>query len=161
MTHINEGQPFDVIVDFAHTPDSFEKLFKDIKPVTNAKLIVMFGSAGRRDEAKRSIQGELAGIYADEVVITEEDDRDVDGDKILNQIAGGAEKAGKTRQTNLFLVHDRPAAIQFTIDRAKTGDTVLLLGKGHEKTIERANGASPWDEIGAAREAIKKRLAKS
>ena len=60
MTHINEGQPFDVIVDFAHTPDSFEKLLKDIRPVANAKLIVMFGSAGRRDEAKRSIQGEVS-----------------------------------------------------------------------------------------------------
>jgi UDP-N-acetylmuramoyl-L-alanyl-D-glutamate--2,6-diaminopimelate ligase len=120
----------------------------------------MFGSAGRRDEEKRSIQGRLAGTYADEVIVTEEDDRDANGDKIMNQIANGAEKAGKIRQTNLFLVHDRSAAIQFTIDRAKTGDTVLLLGKGHEKTIERSKGEYPWDEIATAREAVKKRLAK-
>src|SRR5206468_1583288 len=76
MTNIDEGQDFDVIVDFAHTPDSFEKLFKDLKPVVQGKLIVLFGSAGRRDEAKRAVQGELAGKYCDEVVITEEDDRD-------------------------------------------------------------------------------------
>ena len=157
MTRIDEGQDFSVIVDFAHTPDSFEKLFSDLKPVVKGKLIVLFGSAGRRDEAKRAIQGELAGQYADEVVITEEDDRDIDGLQILDQIAGGAEKAGKVRDTDLFLVHDRPEAIQFAINRAKKGDTVLLLGKGHEKTIERADGEHPWDEIGTAHEALKHR----
>lgn len=65
MDPINEGQDFDVIVDFAYTPDSFEKLFKDLKPVVKGKLIVMFGSAGRRDETKRTIQGKLAGEYAE------------------------------------------------------------------------------------------------
>jgi UDP-N-acetylmuramoyl-L-alanyl-D-glutamate--2,6-diaminopimelate ligase len=158
MTHIDEGQDFDLIVDFAHTPDSFEKLLKDIKPITKAKLIVMFGSAGRRDETKRSTQGKIAGQYADEIIITEEDDRDQDGSEIMNQIASGAESAGKVRQKNLFLVHDRAEAIQFAIDRAGKGDTVLLLGKGHEKTIERANGEIKWDEAGTARQAIKQRL---
>src|SRR5581483_129187 len=66
MTNIEEGQRFSVIVDYAHTPDSFEKLFKDLRPIVKGKLIVMFGSAGRRDEAKRAIQGKLAGEYADE-----------------------------------------------------------------------------------------------
>lgn len=155
MTRIDEGQDYDVIVDFAHTPDSFEKLFKDLKPVVKGKLIVMFGSAGRRDEAKRAVQGKLAGQYADEVVVTEEDDRDVDGIEIMNQIAGGAEEAGKIRDKDLFLVHDRTEAIQFAVNRASTGDTVLLLGKGHEKTIERANGENPWDEITTAHAAVK------
>lgn len=155
MQPIDEGQDFDVIVDFAHTPDSFEKLFKDLKPVVKGRLIVLFGSAGRRDEAKRAIQGELAGKYADEVVVTEEDDRDVDGMEIMDQIAKGAEKAGKVRGKNLFLVHDRTEAIQFAVRQAKKGDTVLLLGKGHEKTIERADGEHPWDEIATARTAIK------
>lgn len=155
MTRIDEGQDFDVIVDYAHTPDSFEKLFKDLKPVVKGKLIVMFGSAGRRDEAKRPVQGELAGKYTDEVVLTEEDDRDVDGMEILNEIATGAEKAGKVRDKDLFLVHDRTEAINFAIKRAKSGDTVMLLGKGHEKTIERDDSEDPWDEIGTARQAIK------
>lgn len=155
MTTVDAGQNFDVIVDFAHTPDSFEKLFKDLKPLVRGKLIVLFGSAGRRDEAKRAVQGRLAGEYADEVVLTEEDDRDVDGQEILEQIAGGAEGAGKVRDKNLFLVHDRTEAINFALKRAAKGDTVLLLGKGHEKTIERADGEHPWDEIAVARAALK------
>jgi UDP-N-acetylmuramoyl-L-alanyl-D-glutamate--2,6-diaminopimelate ligase len=150
-----------VIVDFAHTPDSFEKLFKDLRPVVKGKLIVLFGSAGRRDEAKRAIQGELAGQYADEVVVTEEDDRDIDGNDIMNQIAAGAETAGKTRDQDLFLVHDRTEAIQFAIGRAHSkDDTVLLLGKGHEKTIERADGAHPWDEITITKNAVQELLTK-
>ena len=156
MTTIDEGQDYSVIVDFAHTPDSFEKLFKDLRPVVTGKLIVLFGSAGRRDEAKRAIQGKLAGEYADEVVVTEEDDRDIDGVEIMNQIASGAEAAGKVRDKDLFLVHDRTGAINFAVGRAAgKGDTVLLLGKGHEKTIERADGEHAWDEIGTAHAAVK------
>jgi UDP-N-acetylmuramoyl-L-alanyl-D-glutamate--2,6-diaminopimelate ligase len=116
----------------------------------------MFGSAGRRDEAKRAVQGRLAGEYCDEVVITEEDDRDVDGMEIMNQIAEGAEAAGKVHDKDLFLVHDRTEAIKFALERAKSGDTVILLGKGHEKTIERADGEHMWDEIGTTKSEIRK-----
>jgi UDP-N-acetylmuramoyl-L-alanyl-D-glutamate--2,6-diaminopimelate ligase len=177
MTRIDEGQDFSVIVDYAHTPDSFEKIFKDLRPVVKGKLIVMFGSAGRRDEEKRAVQGALAGKYADEVIVTEEDDRDMDGNAILDQIAKGAESAGKTRNKNLFLVHDRTEAISFAIQRANRGDTLLLLGKGHEKDILR-NGPKaaelrhlpqddhntervtefPWDEISTAHQALQDRL---
>lgn len=155
MTRVDSGQDFDVIVDYAHTPDSFEKLFKDLKPVVKGKLIIMFGSAGKRDETKRAVQGGIASKYADEVVITEEDDRDIDGLGIMDEIAAGAEKAGKVRGKDLFLVHDRTEAINFAVKRAGKGDTVLLLGKGHEKTIERANGENPWDEIGTTRQALR------
>jgi len=179
MTHIDEGQDFEVIVDYAHTPDSFEKLFKDIKPLVKGKLVVLFGSAGRRDEAKRAEQGRLAGEYADEVVVTEEDDRDIDGQEIMHQIASGAEAAGKVRDRDLFLVHDRTEAIQFAINRARPGDMVLFLGKGHEKDILR-NGpraaelrhlkqddtdpervvSNPWDETVEVRAALRKRTRK-
>lgn len=159
MTRIDEGQDFSVIVDFAHTPDSFEKLFKDLRPIVKGRLIVMFGSAGRRDEAKRPLQGALAGKYADEVIVTEEDDRDADGQAIMEQIAEGAQKAGKERDFNLFLVHDRTEAIAFALSQAvDKNDTVLLLGKGHEKTIERVDGEHPWDEIGTAHAALRKLL---
>lgn len=179
MTRIDEGQNFSVIVDYAHTPDSFEKLFKDIKPVVKGRLLVLFGSAGRRDESKRYTQGALAGKYADEVVVTEEDDRDIDGQEIMDQIAEGAEKAGKKQGKDLFLVHDRDKAIEFIFKRAKKDDTVLLLGKGHEKDILR-NGPRAaelrhlpqddtntervtkikWDEAAEAKKALKKLLAK-
>jgi UDP-N-acetylmuramoyl-L-alanyl-D-glutamate--2,6-diaminopimelate ligase len=156
MNRIDEGQDFDVIIDYAHTPDSFEKLFADLKPVVKGRLIAMFGSAGRRDVAKRAVQGEIAGKYADEVILTEEDDRDVDGELILKQIAEGAKKAGKKLDRTLFLIHDRAKAIEFTLDRAKKGDTVLLLGKGHEKNIERAEGLIEWDEATVTRQVLRK-----
>ncbi len=155
MTTISEGQDYSVIVDYAHTPDSFEKLFADMRPVIKGKMIVMFGSAGRRDETKRAVQGRIAGEFADEVIITEEDNRDIDGDEIMQQIAGGAKEAGKVEGENLFLVGDRAEAIAFAVGRANSAeDTVLLLGKGHEKTIEQADGEHPWDEIGTAKQAV-------
>ncbi|HKU19131.1 MAG TPA: UDP-N-acetylmuramoyl-L-alanyl-D-glutamate--2,6-diaminopimelate ligase [Candidatus Saccharimonadales bacterium] len=157
MTRINEGQDFDVIVDYAHSPDSFEKLFKDLKPVVKGKLIVLFGSLGGGDKGKRPLQGELAGQYADEVIICEEDDRQEDPQAIMNDIARGVEKAGKEQGKNLFLVHNRPKAMQFAVNRAQKGDVVLFLGKGHEKTIEHNTGTEPWDEIATARTVLKHR----
>lgn len=156
MTPIKEGQDFDVIVDYAHTPDSYKKLFKDIRPVVKGKLIVLFGSLGGGDMAKRPQQGHLAGTYADEVIVCEEDDREEDGQVIMEDIAVAVEKAGKVRNKNLFLIHDRTEAINFAIKRAQKGDTVLLLGKGHEKTIERNDGEHPWDEIATAHAALKR-----
>lgn len=157
MATVEAGQPFSVIVDFAHTPDSFERLLADLRKSTKGKLVALFGSAGRRDESKRAIQGRIAGKYADEVVVTEEDDRDVDGNEIMEQIAGGAEESGKIRNENLFLILDRPSAIDFAVTRVHSpDDTLVLLGKGHEKTIERADGEHPWDEAGEVRRALKK-----
>jgi UDP-N-acetylmuramoyl-L-alanyl-D-glutamate--2,6-diaminopimelate ligase len=155
MTRVDEGQDFDVIVDYAHSPDSFEKLFKDIKPVVKGKLIVLFGSLGGGDKGKRPVQGKLAGQYADEVIITEEDDRTEDPAQIRQDIAAGAEEAGKVRDKDYFIVDDRTEAINFAVKRARKGDTILLLGKGHEKTIEHADGEHPWDETGTARAALK------
>ena len=155
MDTINAGQKYSVIIDFAHTPDSFERLLKDVRASTKGKLVAVFGSAGRRDEAKRAIQGKIAGTYCDEVVLTEEDDRDIDGNEILNQIASGAEKAGKVREKDLFLILDRSSAIQFAITRVNNAtDTVIFLGKGHEKTIERADGEHPWNEADEVKKAI-------
>lgn len=161
MTQVHEGQNFDVIVDYAHTPDSFEKLFKDMKEVVKGRTIVLFGSLGGGDKGKRPQQGELAGQYADIVVLCEEDDRMEDPDQIMNDIARGAEKAGKVRDKDLFLIHDRPEAIAFAFQQAKKGDTVLLLGKGHEKTIETKGEERPWNEVAEAQKALKKLKNKS
>ena len=156
MTVVDEGQKFKVIVDFASTPDAFKMSLGNLRPVTKGKLISVFGSAGRRDEAKRSIQGEIAGRFSDEVILTEEDDRDIDGNQILAQIAGGAVSAGKVKDKDMFLILDRESAIKFALQRAKTADdTVVLLGKGHEKTIERADGEHPWNEIEITKKLLK------
>lgn len=135
MTRVDEGQDFDLIVDYAHTPESFDKIFAELKPLSKGRLICVFGSAGRRDEAKRSAQGAIAGKWCDIVIATEEDDRDIDGNAILDQIASGAEKSGKTEGKDLFKVLNREAAVQQAINMAQTGDMVVLLGKGHEKSI--------------------------
>lgn len=160
MGTINEGQDFTVIVDYAHTPESFTKVFTEMRPLTKGRMIAVFGSAGRRDAAKRAIQGEVAGKYCDVVVATEEDDRDEDGMMILDAIALGAEKSGKVRDKNLYLIHDRTEAIQKTIEKAQAGDTVLLLGKGHEKSILGNAGKRLWDESAEAHKALKARLKK-
>lgn len=155
MTVINEGQKFKVIVDFASTPDAFENFFSSLRPLVKGRLIAVFGSAGRRDEAKRAIQGEIAGRYSEEVILTEEDDRDVDGNMILDQIASGAKRAGKIKDKNMFLILDREEAIKFAVNRANSvDDAVVILGKGHEKTIERADGEHPWREIEVVKKAL-------
>jgi len=157
MTRIEEGQDFEVVVDYAHTPDSFEKLFADFRPIVNGKIIVLFGSLGGGDKAKRPLQGEIAGKYADEVILTQEDDRQENPVKIMDEIASGAIKAGKVLDKDLILIHDRTEAIKFATGRAKRGDLVLFLGKGHEKTQEDATGEHPWDEIATVRAALKNR----
>jgi UDP-N-acetylmuramoyl-L-alanyl-D-glutamate--2,6-diaminopimelate ligase len=178
MNSIDEGQDFGVIVDYACTPDSFEQVFAAVKPIAKGKIITVFGSAGRRDELKRAIQGEIAGKNSDIVILTEEDDRDQDGMKILEDIAVGVEKAGKVRDQNEFLVHQREDAVQKAIDLAGKDDVVLLLGKGEETVIitnKPGFVAGPghvynestdafkrdYNETVAARAALKKRLGKS
>jgi len=158
MTSINQGQDFEVIVDYAHTPDSFEKLFADVRPLVKGNIIALFGSLGGGDLAKRPLQGQIAGKYADIVVLCQEDDRHEDPQKILNEIAAGAEKSGKVQGKDLFLVHDRTQAIKFALGKAQKGDMVLLLGKGHEKTQEDATGEHPWDEIATTKQLLTKPL---
>ena len=155
MNVIDEGQKFQVIVDFASTPDAFERFFESVRPLTKGRLIAVFGSAGQRDEAKRPIQGRIAGQNADIIIVTEEDDRNVDGNQILEQIAVGARGAGKNDDEDLFLILDREEAIGFAMTQATSrDDVVVLLGKGHELTIERADGIYPWNEAEVARAAL-------
>lgn len=155
MNVINEGQKFRVIVDFASTPDAFERFFESVRPLTKGKLIAVFGSAGRRDESKRPIQGRIAGENADIVIVTEEDDRDIDGHQIMEEIAVGAREAGKKDNKDLYLVLNREEAIGFAMTQATSkDDVVVLLGKGHELTIERADGTYPWNEAEIARAAL-------
>ena len=157
MVKIDEGQSFTAIMDYAHTPDAFEKLLPDMKKATSGRLIVVFGSAGgRRDPSKRKPMGEIAGKNADVVILTEEDDRDTPGDEIMEQIAEGAREHGKKDDKDLFKILDRPTAILEACKMAKRGDTVLFLGKGNEKTIERADGVHAYYELDEIKKALKK-----
>lgn len=159
MNAIDEGQPFKVLIDFASTPDGFEKFFESVRPLVKGSLVAVFGSAGRRDESKRSEQGRIAGKYADVIIATEEDNRDEEGDVILQQIAEGAIELGKEVGSTLFLVPDREEAIGFALTKAlNKDDMVVLLGKGHEKTIERQDGEHPWNEAEVVQSALQELL---
>ncbi len=156
MNRVDEGQPFGVIVDFASTPDGFEKFFGTMRPLVKGRLIAVFGSAGRRDPAKRGAQGKIAARYADELIITEEDDRDEDGKKIIEQIAKGAQSTKRLSDDHIHRIANREEAIGYAMTLATSPrDVVVLLGKGHEKTIERADGVYPWSDTEAARAALR------
>ncbi len=154
MEPIVAGQPFDVIVDYAHNPDSFEQVLSMLRPLTSGRIIAVFGSAGERDVAKRAIQGEIAGRYCDLLVLTDEDPRGEDREAIIAHIAEGAERAGLREGSGYLRIPDRAAAIDAAMAAARPGDLVLLLGKGHEGNIIYADYSLPWDEAAEARRAL-------
>lgn len=155
MTEITEGQPFEVIVDYAHTPSSFETIFPPIRNRCKGKMIVLFGSGGERDLTKRPLQGEIAARYCDTVILTDEDPRGEDPVELLKMIAVGAEKQGKVMNKDLFITPNRPQAIRQAFKMAGADDIVLLLGKSHENSIIYKNYVMPYDEISEAKKAIK------
>ena len=160
MNIIDEGQPFTVIVDYAHAPDALEKVFESVKN-HQGRIISVHGGAGRRDPSTRAIRGRILAKYSDIVIITEDDSRDEDPEAIAAAFIEGAKKQGKTINKDLFKELDRKKAIELAISKAKKGDLVLILGKGHEKTILRADGAHPFEDIKVARQILKSRNSQS
>ena len=154
MERIDEGQPFTVIVDYAHTPDSLEKVLKILRPLTSGKLLAVFGSAGQRDRQKRPIMGQIAAQLADFFVITDEDPREEDRLNILQEIAEGARLAGKQDEKDFLCIADRREAIATAFAHAQAGDTILLAGKGHEQSIIIGTTKIPWDDRRVAREQL-------
>ena len=157
MDRIDVGQPFTVIVDYAHTPESLEKVLALLRPLTAGKLIAVFGSAGERDRTKRPRLAAAASKYADRFFITQEDPRLEDPAAILAEIEVGAVEAGKERDRDYRVIDDRTEAINAAIADASEGDTVLLAGKGHEGSIIVGEEKRPWDEAAAARAALRAR----
>lgn len=155
MTVINEGQPFELIVDYAHTPSSFETIFPPIRKRCTGRIFAVFGSGGERDLTKRPLQGQIAAKFCDVIVLADEDPRGEDPVELLKMIAEGAIKEGKVMNENLFIIHDRPKAIRETFKMAKSGDIVLLLGKSHENSIIYKDYTMPYDEITEAKKALK------
>jgi UDP-N-acetylmuramoyl-L-alanyl-D-glutamate--2,6-diaminopimelate ligase len=158
MQRIDEGQDFSVVIDYAHTAESLAKVLDELAPADpDAGLIAVFGSAGDRDPSKREPMGRVAGERCRLVIVTDEDPRSEDHDAILDAIAMGAEAAGKRRGHDLLVIADRTEAIAEAMRQARAGESVLLAGKGHERTIETATGEQRWDEAAAARAGLKAR----
>ncbi len=135
-------RPVRLVVDFAHTPGALEKALNALRPTTEGRLLVVVGAAGERDPGKRRPLGEIAGRLADLVIFTEEDSRSEDPEAILSELAAGA-RGGRAV---VHLEPDRREAIRHAARLARPGDTVLFAGKGHERTLERADEVLPWDE---------------
>lgn len=149
MEKIDEGQPFHVIVDFAHTPDGLEKVYEYAKQITkeDRRIISVFGSAGKRDTKKRKLFGEISSKYCDSIILTEDDPRDEDARNIANEI-----RTGIIDTKNIF-IENRYDAIRQAIESANVGDTILILGKGDELFMYREHGKEEWmgDHIAAKR----------
>ncbi len=154
MTVIDRKQPFEVIVDYAHTPSSFETIFPPVRRRCTGKMICVFGSGGERDIKKRPLQGEVASRFCDIVILTDEDPRQENSLEILEMIAEGARKVGKKDGENLIFEPDRPKAIRRAFSLAQKDDIVLLLGKSHENSIIYRDYVMPYDEISEANKAL-------
>lgn len=158
MTGIKKGQPFEVIVDYAHTPSSFETIFPPLRKRLDAdsggkgRIISLFGSGGERDTAKRAQQGKIASHYCDIVVLADEDPRGEDPCELLEMIACGC--SGLERNKTLFIIPDRPSAIRKAFTLARNTDIVLLLGKAHENSIIYKDHVMAYDEITEAESAL-------
>ena len=154
MERVDAGQPFTVIVDYAHTEDSLRKVLQILRPIATGRLMAVIGSAGERDATKREPMGRVAAELADLVVVTDEDPRLEDARTINEQIASGSRAAGAVDGETLWVIDDRRRAIGHAIGMAREGDVILLAGKGHEQSIVYGTEKRPWDDRTAALDAL-------
>lgn len=153
MEVIDEGQDFHLIVDYAHTPDGFDKVFDYADEIAEGhKVYAVFGSAGKRDKVKRKVLGEIAGRHCETVILTEEDPRDEAAADIAAMIQEGVEISGG----KAVFVENRYEAIEKAIEFAEEGDCVLVLGKGAEQYLDRFHGKDHWmGDVEAAKEIVR------
>jgi len=159
---------FRIMIDFAHTPNSFEQILSSMRTDVKGRIIHVFGAAGKRDFSKRPLMGKNSSKYADVIVLTAEDPRGEAVVKISQEISTGFIKGfalvnykdyqdNATNKNIYFIIPDRKDAIKFAVSIAKKGDLVLCTGKSHEKSINYGKGEDPWDEFAVAREALRER----
>ncbi|HEX5852751.1 MAG TPA: UDP-N-acetylmuramoyl-L-alanyl-D-glutamate--2,6-diaminopimelate ligase [Solirubrobacteraceae bacterium] len=156
---VDEGQDFAVLVDYAHTPDSLENVLCAARELTDeragGRVICVFGAGGDRDRGKRPLMGEIAARLADVVIVTSDNHRSEDPERIVAEIVAGAEG-------ELITVLDRRAAIERAVASGRTGDVLVIAGKGHEQGQELAGGRKlPFDDVAVAREALRSRLVRA
>jgi len=154
MTPIEAGQKFNVLVDFAHTPDALKNILQAAKELTKGKVILVFGATGDRDKAKRPIMGEVATEIADSIFLTDDETYTEDPAAIIQEVYKGIEKAGGQAKTTI--VEDRLGAIKAAFAAAKPGDTVILAGIGHETTRNMGGKEEPWNEIEIAEKLLRR-----
>ena len=161
MSPISEGQPYSVVIDHAHTPHALEQVLRFFRKRVKGRVVLVFGCPGERWPGKRLPMGEIAGLLADRVVLTREDDRSESVYAIMKTIAEGLQRAGKREGVDYVRLPDRREAIQRACGMAEAGDLVLIAGKGHERTLNINGRDLPWDEETVAREAIRTSMGSS
>jgi UDP-N-acetylmuramoyl-L-alanyl-D-glutamate--2,6-diaminopimelate ligase len=150
---LNEGQPFAVLIDYAHTPDSLDNVLRAVRALTEGRLICVFGCGGDRDRGKRTQMGRISSQLADISVVTSDNPRSEDPAAIIEEILAGAQSGG---QHTVEAIVERRAAIAHAISLARSGDVVVIAGKGHEQGQEFADGKKiPFDDAAVAREQLR------
>lgn len=149
MEEIENNRGIKIIVDFAHTPNALQQALTTLRPQTNGKLISVFGCAGARDIEKRPLMGDISARLADITILTDEDPRFEDRDKIIKEIADGAYQHNGVDGKNLFKEHDRTQAIRMAINMAEKDDLVAIFGKGHEKSMNYSGKELSWSDQAA------------
>jgi UDP-N-acetylmuramoyl-L-alanyl-D-glutamate--2,6-diaminopimelate ligase len=151
-----------VVVDYAHTDDALRNLLETARPLALGRLITVFGCGGDRDRTKRPLMGAVAGRLSDVIVITSDNPRSEDPNRIIEEVQRGlTPDTRKNRVQRLLTIVDRGAAIAKAIELAAAGDVVLVAGKGHEKYQVIGDATLPFDDAAVAREALARRRTKS
>ncbi len=151
MERIDSGQPFLVLVDYAHTPDALDRALAALRPHTRGKLAVVFGCGGDRDPGKRGEMGARAAMRADRILLTNDNPRTEDPGEILAAVRAGVLAQGRDADC---VTPDREEAIRTAVDEAAPGDTILIAGKGHEDYQEIGASRRPFDDRESARRAL-------
>jgi len=146
---VDEGQPFTVLVDYAHTPDSLENVLTTAREITSGRLICVFGCGGDRDREKRPIMGRIAAELADVPIVTSDNPRSEDPGAIIDEILAGIDGDAE-------IIQDRRSAIAHAIETAEAGDVVVIAGKGHEQGQQFRDRTVPFDDREVAREALRR-----
>lgn len=140
-----------IIIDFAHTPNSFQEVLSFLRPKTSGRIIHVFGSAGERDYYKRPVMGQISSKFSDIIILTSEDPRSESPSEITRQIAQGIKKPS----VKVYKIEDRQKAINKAVETAEKGDLIVITGKGHEKSMNLGEGEIHWDEYEAVKKALK------
>jgi len=146
-----------VVVDYAHTDDALKNLLETARPLAKGRLVTVFGCGGDRDRTKRPLMGAVAGKLSDLIVITSDNPRSEDPDRIIDEILRGITPDTRREEMRLLTIPDRRDAIEKAISLARAGDLVLIAGKGHEKYQVIGARTLPFDDVAVAREALAKR----
>ncbi len=159
MEQVHAGQPYRVLVDYAHKPDAVEAVLSALRPVTAGRLLLVLGAGGDRDPGKRALMGRIAARQADVVVVTDDNPRTENPAEIRAALLAGARAV--VDGANLVELADRATAIRHAVSIAAAGDCVVIAGKGHERGQEVDGVVHPFDDRAVARRAVREQLQQS